>query len=151
MGGLTVKIVDRIALILVIIGALNWGSIGLFRFDCVAAIFGGQLAVWSRIISIHWWASPDCGASPCCSGRMMSNNRKKPLRDAHAAVFYVLFRSRRLLLRRPFRLGLRQHLSVMLGGKTGFIEPGKEVRPPGHSAFIALFFPPVVHLPMMSR
>ena len=50
MGGLTVKIVDRIALILVIIGALNWGSIGLFRFDCVAAIFGGQLAVWSRII-----------------------------------------------------------------------------------------------------
>lgn len=30
------KIVDRIALILVIIGALNWGSIGLFRFDCVA-------------------------------------------------------------------------------------------------------------------
>ena len=42
MGGLTVKIVDRIALILVIIGALNWGSIGLFRFDCVAAIFGGQ-------------------------------------------------------------------------------------------------------------
>ena len=45
MGGLTVKIVDRIALILVIIGALNWGSIGLFRFDCVAAIFGGQLAV----------------------------------------------------------------------------------------------------------
>lgn len=50
MGGLTVKIVDRIALVLVIIGALNWGSIGLFRFDCVAAIFGGQLAVWSRII-----------------------------------------------------------------------------------------------------
>ena len=45
MGGLTVKIVDRIALILVIIGALNWGSIGLFRFDCVAAIFGGQLSV----------------------------------------------------------------------------------------------------------
>ena len=44
------KIVDRIALILVIIGALNWGSIGLFRFDCVAAIFGGQLSVWSRII-----------------------------------------------------------------------------------------------------
>ena len=40
----------EIALILVIIGALNWGSIGLFRFDCVAAIFGGQLSVWSRII-----------------------------------------------------------------------------------------------------
>lgn len=37
------KIVDRIALILVIIGALNWGSVGLFAFDCVAFICGGQL------------------------------------------------------------------------------------------------------------
>ncbi len=44
------KIVDRIALILVIIGALNWGSVGLFAFDCVAFICGGQLAVLSRII-----------------------------------------------------------------------------------------------------
>lgn len=44
------KIVDRIALILVIIGALNWGSVGLFTFDCVAFICGGQLAVLSRII-----------------------------------------------------------------------------------------------------
>lgn len=44
------KVVDRIALILVIIGALNWGSVGLFAFDCVAFICGGQLAVVSRII-----------------------------------------------------------------------------------------------------
>ena len=36
--------------ILVIIGALNWGSVGLFAFDCVAFICGGQLAVLSRII-----------------------------------------------------------------------------------------------------
>ena len=43
-------IIDRIALILTIIGGINWGSIGLFRFDCVAAIFGGQLSVWSRVI-----------------------------------------------------------------------------------------------------
>lgn len=41
---------DRIALILVIIGSLNWGSIGLFQFDFVAWIFGGQGAVLSRII-----------------------------------------------------------------------------------------------------
>ena len=41
---------DIIALILIIIGALNWGSIGLFGFDVVAAIFGGQLSVMSRII-----------------------------------------------------------------------------------------------------
>ena len=44
------KIVDRIALLLTIIGALNWGSIGLFKFDIVAAIFGGPDALISRII-----------------------------------------------------------------------------------------------------
>jgi len=41
---------DRIALILTILGALNWGSIGLFRFDIVAWICGGQDALVSRII-----------------------------------------------------------------------------------------------------
>ena len=42
--------IDRIALALVIIGGLNWGSIGIFGFDFVGAIFGGQGAVFSRII-----------------------------------------------------------------------------------------------------
>ena len=41
---------DRISLILVIIGALNWLLIGLFQFDAVAWICGGQTAVLSRII-----------------------------------------------------------------------------------------------------
>ena len=41
---------DRIALILAIIGGINWGSIGLFKFDIVAWIFGGQGALVSRII-----------------------------------------------------------------------------------------------------
>ncbi len=41
---------DRLALILTIIGALNWGSIGLFQFDIVAWIGGGQDAVVSRIV-----------------------------------------------------------------------------------------------------
>ena len=41
---------DKISLILVIIGAINWGSIGLFQFDIVAWIFGGQGAIVSRII-----------------------------------------------------------------------------------------------------
>ncbi len=41
---------DKISLVLVIIGALNWGSIGLFQFDIVAWIFGGQGAILSRII-----------------------------------------------------------------------------------------------------
>ena len=42
-------IMDRIALILAIIGGLNWG-IGLFRFDIVAWLFGGQTATVSRVV-----------------------------------------------------------------------------------------------------
>ena len=41
---------DIIALILVIIGGINWGSIGIFQFDLVAWLFGGQAAIVSRII-----------------------------------------------------------------------------------------------------
>ena len=41
---------DKIALILVIIGALNWGGIGLFGFDTVAFLFGGQLSLLARLI-----------------------------------------------------------------------------------------------------
>ena len=41
---------DNIALILVIVGALNWGSIGLFGLDLVGMLFGGQGALISRII-----------------------------------------------------------------------------------------------------
>lgn len=41
---------DSFALVLVIIGALNWGSIGIFGVDLVATIFGGQTAAISRII-----------------------------------------------------------------------------------------------------
>lgn len=43
-------IVDKIALILVIVGALNWGSIGLFSFDLVAWISGGPATLLARII-----------------------------------------------------------------------------------------------------
>ena len=42
--------IDKLALLLAIIGALNWGSIGLFGFDVVAFLGGGQAAVVSRII-----------------------------------------------------------------------------------------------------
>ena len=43
-------VIDRIALILAIIGGLNWGSIGLFRFDIVAWICGGQTSVVARVV-----------------------------------------------------------------------------------------------------
>lgn len=41
---------DKIALVLVIIGAVNWGCIGIFSFDIIAWIFGSQAAIFSRII-----------------------------------------------------------------------------------------------------
>lgn len=47
-GGMTMT--DRIALVLSIIGALNWGLIGIFKFDVVAWICGGQTAAVSRVI-----------------------------------------------------------------------------------------------------
>ena len=40
----------RIALTLVIIGALNWGLIGFFNFDLVASVFGGQDALLAKIV-----------------------------------------------------------------------------------------------------
>ncbi|MBO5836984.1 MAG: DUF378 domain-containing protein [Oscillospiraceae bacterium] len=41
---------DTIALILSIIGCINWGLVGIFKFDLVAWLFGGQAAAFSRII-----------------------------------------------------------------------------------------------------
>jgi len=42
--------IDKLALTLSIVGALNWGSIGLFGFDAVAFLFGGQTGTLSRVI-----------------------------------------------------------------------------------------------------
>lgn len=41
---------ERLALILVIVGALNWLLVGLFQFDLVAAIFGGPNSLFSRAV-----------------------------------------------------------------------------------------------------
>lgn len=43
---------DTIALILSVIGCLNWGLVGLFRFDLVAWLFGGQTSLFSRLVYI---------------------------------------------------------------------------------------------------
>ena len=45
-------ILDKIARILVIVGALNWGAVGLFSFDMVAWITGGPATLFARIIYI---------------------------------------------------------------------------------------------------
>lgn len=46
------QMIDRIALILLIIGGLNWGLVGIFSFDLVAWAFGGQGALISRVVYI---------------------------------------------------------------------------------------------------
>ena len=43
------SLIQRIALILTVIGAINWGLIGFFQFDLVAFLFGGQDAIISRV------------------------------------------------------------------------------------------------------
>lgn len=43
-------IMDKIALILLIIGGLNWGSVGLFGFDLVAFACGGSASLVSRVV-----------------------------------------------------------------------------------------------------
>jgi len=49
-GEFILNTLDNISLILVIIGALNWGSIGLFGLDVVGFLFGGQMSAISRIV-----------------------------------------------------------------------------------------------------
>ena len=48
--GLFVQTFYKICLILMIIGGINWGLVGLFQFDFVAALFGGQDSAFSRVI-----------------------------------------------------------------------------------------------------
>jgi uncharacterized membrane protein YuzA (DUF378 family) len=43
-------LLDRLSLILVILGAVNWLVLGLFQFDAIAWLFGGQSALISRIV-----------------------------------------------------------------------------------------------------
>lgn len=46
------NVINKIALILIIVGALNWGAVGLFSFDLVAWLFGGATSIISRIVYI---------------------------------------------------------------------------------------------------
>ena len=49
------KIIDKIALVLIIIGAINWGLIGLFRFNLVELIFGDMKKVdYLDIFQVQW-------------------------------------------------------------------------------------------------
>ena len=71
------QVIDRIALILTIVGGLNWGSIGLFRFDLVAWICGGQTAVAARVIYTLVGAGPRSGAFPCSFAAATSSTARR--------------------------------------------------------------------------
>lgn len=43
---------DKIALLLLIVGGVNWGLVGIFQFDLVAWLFGGSAAIVSRIVYV---------------------------------------------------------------------------------------------------
>ena len=81
---------DMLALILSIIGSINWGLVGIFKFDLVAWIFGGQTAVVSRII----YTIVGLAGLWCISLLF----RRRPLRAAEAVCF---FRSTRVVRPRP--------------------------------------------------
>jgi uncharacterized membrane protein YuzA (DUF378 family) len=46
----SINALDRIALVLVIVGAINWGLIGFAQFDLVATLFGGPTVILSRLV-----------------------------------------------------------------------------------------------------
>lgn len=46
------KALNLVTLVLVIVGGINWGLVGLAQFDLVAAIFGGQQAIFSRLVYV---------------------------------------------------------------------------------------------------
>jgi uncharacterized protein len=52
MREVEMHVLNVITLVLVIIGGLNWGLVGLFQLDLIAAIFGGEAAILSRLIYI---------------------------------------------------------------------------------------------------
>jgi hypothetical protein len=49
-GGTPLKALNVVALALMVVGALNWGLWGMFQFDLVAALFGGNTSALSRIV-----------------------------------------------------------------------------------------------------
>lgn len=46
------KTIDIVTLVLLIVGGLNWGLVGAFQFDLVAALFGGQDALLARLVYV---------------------------------------------------------------------------------------------------
>ena len=82
------SILDRIALLLTVIGGINWGLVGIFRFDLVAWICGGQDAIIARIvytlvgIAALWCISLIFRDRDPVQGKGRSRNRRPHTRGA---------------------------------------------------------------------
>ena len=76
---------DRLSLVLVIIGAINWGLVGLFQFDLIAFLFGGQAALISRVLYTIVGAAGLWSISMLFTGR----EREDHSAHAHACLLYT--------------------------------------------------------------
>ena len=73
---------DRFSLLLVIIGAINWGLVGLFQFDLIAFLFGGQAALVSRVLYTIVGAAGLWSISMLFSPRETTHGRRERLTEA---------------------------------------------------------------------
>ena len=78
-------IMDKIALTLLIIGGLNWGSVGLFRFDLVAFACGGSGSMISRVIYTPWRSGAEASPPFHSEHVIFQTGRRKSRRP----VFYI--------------------------------------------------------------
>ena len=85
---------DKLVLALVIIGALNWGSIGIFQFDLVAALFGGQAALLSRIVYTLVALAGVWAISFFFRDTEVSHRRKQQWQNGFAAYVVMFLRAR---------------------------------------------------------
>ena len=86
---------DSIALILAIVGCLNWGLVGLFQFDLVAWLFGGP-ALCSAALFLLLWVWLAFGAFPSFSEGRLSWTVNKTKRQLRRAAVFVTRRPQQL-------------------------------------------------------
>ena len=85
-------VIDKVALTLAVIGALNWGSIGLFGFDLVAFLCGGQMGTVSRVIyTLVGLAGVWCITKRSPSRATRTHNTHKKKKRASALFFFTYF------------------------------------------------------------
>ena len=79
-----VDCMDRLSLLLVIVGAINWGLIGLFQFDLVAFLFGGQASLISRVLYTVIGAAGVWSISMLFTSREARNAADAPMHTTNA-------------------------------------------------------------------